>query len=64
MPARIATAYSLAMSASVMRDAAAKRRILISFDRERKTFKDSHGTIEVLPWQVFLEELWSNQLLS
>ncbi len=44
-------------------DGSVRRRILISFDRERKIFKDRHGAIEVLPWQLFLEELWSKQVL-
>jgi predicted AAA+ superfamily ATPase len=45
-------------------DGAVRRRILVSFDRERKVLTDRHGPIEVLPWRAFLEELWSKQLIS
>jgi predicted AAA+ superfamily ATPase len=47
---------------TLSKDGPLKKRILVSFDEERKTFSDSAGIIEVLPWRTFLEQLWNGEL--
>ena len=42
-------------------DGPIKHRILISFDLAPKTFNDTFGTIQVLPWQDFLARLWQGE---
>ncbi len=43
-------------------DAPVGRRYVVCFEREPRTVTDSHGEIAVLPWQDFLERLWSDEL--
>ncbi|MFH0800506.1 MAG: ATP-binding protein [Pseudomonadota bacterium] len=42
-------------------DAPAKRHIIVSLEEEKRSL---NGWIEILPWRVFLEELWSGRILS
>lgn len=47
---------------TLAKDGGLGKRILVSFEEERKHFSDSAGIVEVLPWRTFLELLWSGEL--
>ena len=44
-------------------DGPVRRRILVSLEREPREFRDARGKIELLPWRIFLERLWSGDLV-
>jgi predicted AAA+ superfamily ATPase len=47
--------------ATLRQDGPIKHRILISFDEVPKTYTDTFGDIQVLPWQDFLTRLWRDE---
>ncbi|MFO8240184.1 MAG: AAA family ATPase [Dissulfuribacterales bacterium] len=56
--ARIHSAHTRALSA-LLEEHKVKRAIIVCLEQEPRKLKDS---IEILPWQMFLEMLWGNQL--
>jgi predicted AAA+ superfamily ATPase len=44
-------------------DGPIKKRMIVCFESEPKTFRDNAGQVEVVPWRVFLERLWSGDLI-
>jgi predicted AAA+ superfamily ATPase len=46
---------------ALLEDGPVKRAILVSMEKEPRRIA---GNIEVLPWQDFLERLWSGRILS
>jgi predicted AAA+ superfamily ATPase len=57
---RVHTGHTRGLKA-LLEEHRVKRAILISLDKQPRKV-DSH--IEVLPWQVFLESLWSGELIA
>lgn len=56
--ARIHSTHTRAISA-LLEEHKVKRAIIVCLEQEPRKLKDS---IEILPWQMFLEMLWGNQL--
>ena len=44
---------------SFIQACAPKKSILVCNEKEKRI----HGKIEILPWRIFLEQLWSRKLL-
>jgi predicted AAA+ superfamily ATPase len=44
-------------------DGPVRRRVLVSLEREPRELRDAHGKIELVPWWLFLERLWSGGLV-
>lgn len=40
-----------------------QRSIVVSLDRERRLITTEHGSIEVLPWEIFLSLLWQGKMI-
>lgn len=40
-------------------DGPVQERIVVCLERESRTVSDRFGTVRILPWKVFLDELWS-----
>lgn len=44
-------------------DGPVRRRVLVSLEREPRELHDAHGKLELMPWWLFLERLWSGGLV-
>ena len=45
-------------------DGPIKNRLVVSCDKEKRTLRDRYGTITIIPWKEFLQELWSGNIIK